>query len=216
MPKFSTWIADHGKGFLRRFKSFSGNIGTDVVGTLIGGALLSLAFTIWADNFHKVPDLNGRWRFESEYEHSDYSKYEGLRVYYQALLHQEGLKVRGSGEKVFEDFVDPTKPSRIYTGPERRLIRIQGYIKNNFWRRDTLVLHYWEEGGRRTSSTFHKLTHFDDDHMHGTFESTIANAVGEVTWDRKEFEDLPRSPGATQCEHKPEGFLDRLRSLLGS
>ncbi len=183
--------------------SFGGSVGTDVVATLIGGVVLSVAFTLWSDYVHTVPDINGRWRFESRVDQSDYSKHRGLRVYYEVLLYQEGLQVRGSGEKIFEDFVDPQKPSRSYTGDERRLIRIKGYIKNNFWPKDTLVLHYWEDGGRRTSSTFQKLTHFDNNHMHGNFESTIANESGEVVWDRQHFEQLPKASESPYCGHPP-------------
>lgn len=60
---------------------------------------------------------------------------------------------------------------------------------------------FMEEGGRRTSSTFHDLTHFDHDHMHGRFESTIANESGEVVWDRRGFEQLPKASESPECGH---------------
>ena len=91
--------------------AFLSNLLSGVLATVIGGVLLSLAFFWWSDNMHQVPDLNGRWRFELTTSDTTYSKYEGMRVYYEALLRQEGLLVRGSGEIVFEDFeCEPDKP----------------------------------------------------------------------------------------------------------
>lgn len=181
-------------------RAFLFTLFTDVVGTLIGGVLLSLAFFWWSDNMHQVPDLNGRWRFELTITDTSLAKYEGLRMYYEGLIHQEGLLVRGSGEIVFEDFeCAPDKPSRSYVGAERRLIQIEGYIENNFWKRDSLVLHYWEDGGKRRSSTVHRLERFDDNHMAGTFSSTAAEASGCAIWDRKTFDELPRPCPTRRC-----------------
>lgn len=180
--------------------AFLSNLLSGVLATVIGGVILSLAFFWWSDNMHQVPDLNGRWRFELTTSDTAYSKYEGLRVYYEALLRQEGLLVRGSGEIVFEDFeCEPDEPSRSYAGAERRVVEIKGYIENNFWKRDSLVLHYWEEGGQRRSSTVHRLERFDDNHMAGRFASTAAKASGCAVWDRLAFDELPVPCPATRC-----------------
>ena len=155
----------------------------DCLAGIISGLALVFMFFIFSDFIHKTPNLSGRWYFVNETESTSYEKFKGLKVYYTVLLMQEGNNIYGTGEKI-EDKLNGKTSS--YSGSKRIQIKISGHLKNNFLTKDTLNIHYTEEGSLRSSSTLHNLIRFDDKYMSGKFYSTIADSEGKVGWNREE------------------------------
>ena len=136
----------------------------------------------------RLPELSGAWDFTVTYEQTRHSPFQGLQVTYRALLTQERGKFSGTGEKIFE--CGPTQPSIEYFGADRVHIRIEEGIvvrKASPYRPAEVHMRYMEEGDERRSSTFLRLICCKDV-MFGSFESTIADTRGAITWRRrKEF-----------------------------
>ena len=160
-------------------------LGLEILATVIGGVVLSLMFFVFSDFIHTTPNLSGRWYFVNETRSTSYNPFRGLKVTYTVLLTQEGAKVFGTGEKI-EDELDGK--STRYSGQDRVHITVSGYLQNNFLLKDTLNIHYVEQGRARSSSTLHNLVRFSDTAMGGEFFSTIADSEGSVSWSRTEPE----------------------------
>ena len=135
--------------------------------------------------FFRLPELSGAWDFTVTYEQTNHPPYQGLQVTYRALLTQEGGKLSGTGEKTSE--CGPTQPSKEYFGADRVHIRIEEGIvvrKASPYQPAEVNMRYTEEGDERRSSTFLRLVCCKDA-MIGSFESTIADTRGSVTWRRR-------------------------------
>ena len=117
----------------------------------------------------------------------DYTPPEYVPGTYQALLIREGLDLSGTGEKLSDRGPD-VEPVN-YDSSRRTGIEIIGTITRNYFSPDTLVIHYREAGRQRESSTLHELEYFDAETMCGCFQSTIADTVGSVWWDRVDGRD---------------------------
>ncbi len=157
-------------------------LGEQVVGALVTTMALSIGFMVFNDYLAPPPNLSGRWKATLTYLDTDLERFAGLKVTYQALLIQEGLSLRGTGEKM-SDRGDGIEP-RNYTGADRVNLEIGGDVTRNYFSRDRLSIHYREAGKVRASSTLHELVHFDRTVMCGCFISTIANSTGTVWWRR--------------------------------
>ena len=155
-------------------------LGKQTVTAFVTTVTLSLAFMIFNDYIAPPPDLAGRWMFTVTYQDTSLKRYEGMQVTYQALLIQEDLSLRGTGEKVSEGGAVPFKR---HPAKSRVNIELEGTINRHYFSPDELVIRYNEEGGRK-SSTLHQLKHFDPNVMCGCFITTIADTDGTVWWRR--------------------------------
>ena len=157
-------------------------LGGQVVGAVVTTAALSAGYMVFNDYIAPAPDLAGRWKFTVVYEETALERFQGLTVTYQALLVQEGLDLSGTGEKLSDrgTGVEPVD----YDSSRRANIDVMGNITRNYFSPDALVIHYREAGRRRESSTLHELEYFDAETMCGCFQSTIADTVGSVWWER--------------------------------
>ena len=179
-------------------------IGREIFGAAVTTVTLSVGFMVFNDYIAPPPDLAGRWKFTVVYEDTAYRPFRGLKVTYQALLIQEGLELFGTGEKLSD--LEPEGSRVEYTNDKRTNIEVVGNITRNYFSPDTLVIHYNEEGRRRESSTLHQLVYFDEQTMCGCFQSTIADTVGSVWWerikDRDNFYEPVSKPAicSTDCE----------------
>lgn len=137
---------------------------------------------LFNDYVAPAPDLAGRWKFTIVYEDTSFSEFKALHVTYQALLIQEGLDLSGTGEKISDrgPNIDPID----YISSRRSNIQLNGTVSRNYFSPDRLVIHYEEAGRRRTSSTLHRLSYFNEHTMCGCFQSTIADTTGSVWWER--------------------------------
>ena len=165
--------------WLRRRAS---SLGGQVVGAFVTTVSLSLGYMIFNDYVAPPPDLSGNWKFTVVYEETARSTFQDLRVTYQVLLVQEGLKLSGHGEKLSDR--GPTQDAVDYTGNRRTNIRIRGTVARNYFSPDTLLLHYEEMGRQRVSATIHRLAQCGPEALCGCFRSTIADTSGSVWWRR--------------------------------
>jgi hypothetical protein len=160
---------------------FSKQVYANLMGTVIGGVLMSLIYFLWSDYVVKEPNLNGRWYFTIIYEDVQLNKLRKLQVTYEVLLSQESLRVKGTGERI-EEVQNGIKHQ--YIGEQRVPIEIEGTIDFNYFANDTLNIRYNEFGKQRRSASFHKLIRFNDTRMEGVFQSTISDSSGTVIWNR--------------------------------
>ncbi|MYD92951.1 MAG: hypothetical protein F4Y02_04515 [Chloroflexi bacterium] len=175
--------------WLRRRASALGN---QVVGAVVTTISLSLGYMVFNDYVAPPPDLSGSWKFTVIYEDTARSEFKDLRVTYQVLLVQDGLGVSGHGEKVSDR--GPGGDATDYAGARRTNIEMQGTVTRNYLSRDTLLLHYDEEGRRRDSATVHRLVQCGAGMLCGCFRSTIADTTGSVWWQRRGSLDLLYEP----------------------
>ena len=175
------------KRWLRRIAKPLRTLGGQVVGAAVTTVSLSVGFMLFNDYIAPAPDLAGRWKFTVVYEDTALSRFEGLKVTYQALLVQEGLDLSGTGEKLSDR--GPDIEPVDYDSSRRSNIDVMGNITRNYFSPDTLVIHYREAGRRRESSTLHRLEYFDAETMCGCFQSTIADTHGSVWWENVDGRD---------------------------
>ena len=172
-----------------KVKEFINYLGMETAAAICTTVVLAMAFMIFNDYISPPPNLGGRWMFTTQVMDTSYNPYKDMQVTYQALIVQDDLQLRGTGEKL------SAKSTKFeleqYVGKARTNITIEGSIKRNYFSRDELVIHYTEDGGKRISSTLHQLEHFDPNVMCGCFLSTIADTTGTVWWqkvvDRKQL-----------------------------
>ena len=150
---------------------------------------LSLGYMVFNDFIAPPPDLSGSWKFTMIYEDTAHGEFKDLQVTYQVLLVQDGLTLSGHGEKLSDR--SPGGNAEDYTGARRTNIEMLGTVTRNYLSRDTLLLHYSEEGHLRESGTVHRVVQCGEGMLCGCFLSTIADTTGSVWW-------------------QPRGGLDRL------
>ena len=156
-----------------------------IIGTVLGGLLLSLIYFILYEFFYRIPDLSGKWEFEETTIITSYNPYKNMKVKYLIILWNEGQNIFGSGERISE--INQNESFKYK--PENRInINIQGHIRKRYFWNDEIIIHYFEEGRKRKSSTIHKLELKSKSNIKGTFFKTAANASGNSTWDKKEYD----------------------------
>ena len=205
----SGWSSGRAREWIRRIAKPLRTLGGQVVGAAVTTVSLSMGYMVFSDYVAPAPDLSGRWKFTVVYEDTALARFEGLRVTYQALLVQEGVDLSGTGEKLSDrgSDIEPVD----YDSSRRTNIELMGTITRNYFSPDALVIHYREAGRRRESSTLHRLEYFDAETMCGCFQSTIADTIGSVWWERAgggdarfyEPVEKPGVCGAVDCGRGP-------------
>lgn len=158
------------------------NILSNIIGSIISAILLTLIFFVWNDYVYKSKDLSGAWSAECEVLETSYTKYKGMKVYFDVLINQQGDQIIGTGEKV-ADVVDGIRTE--YEAENRVRIELNGVVENRFIADDEVRIHYIEHGMRRDSTTILTLRVENISLLKGAFLSTAANSKGRVTWRRK-------------------------------
>jgi hypothetical protein len=165
-----------------KVKQFINYLGKETAAAICTTVVLAMAFMLFNDYISPPPDLGGRWMFTAHTKETSYAPYKNMQVTYQALIIQDNLQLRGTGEKL--SAIGPGFDLEQYDGKARTNIRIEGSIKRNYFSRDELVIHFEEEGSKRSSSTLHQLEHFDPNMMCGCYLTTASDSGGSVWWQR--------------------------------
>jgi hypothetical protein len=153
-----------------------------IISSALGGLLLLYIVYIIGNYIFVNPKINGSWVFEIETKQTDYNPYQDMMLRYTVVLIQEGLQLKGSGEKVFEK----NKVKEIeYIGKDRSIIEVSGIINKNFFSKSNVEIHYKETNEVRESSSIHNVNIQDLNSMSGSFVSTIANQQGKAKWIRR-------------------------------
>lgn len=150
--------------------------------TIFGGVILAFFFFLVREKCFPLPTVTGRWYVETRYRKSSYKPYENMKLRFVVVLWREGDRVRGTAEKVHED---SSTGKRDYVGKDRTRSVIDGHVDKRIFSRDRVTLHIVEDGHGRESTTFHDLTVQRDEKMKGTFSTMVADAEGEVIWQRE-------------------------------
>ncbi len=158
-----------------------------IIGTVLGGLLLSFIYFLLYEFLYRIPDFNGKWEFIEMTKNSTYNPYKDMEVKYLAILWNEGRNVYGSGERISEQ--EYGKSNKVYEAKERVNIEIQGHIKKRYFWHDEVIIHYIEEGKNRKTSTIHKLYVQSSTTINGSFFKTAANASGNSSWKKKEYDE---------------------------
>lgn len=167
-----------------RLRKWVASLGKQTAGAVVTTITLSLGFLVFNDFVAPPPSLAGRWKFTVTYEDTSMKRFQGMQVTYQVLLVQEGLVLKGSGEKV--SATPPNQDTEEYDGPLRIPIEISGMVRRNYFSPSQVAVHYKEEGVRRPTSTIHNLRYQNSRTLCGCFITTIANTSGTVWWERVE------------------------------
>ena len=142
-----------------KVREFINYLGMETAAAICTIVVLAMAFMIFNDYISPPPNLGGRWMFTTQIKDTSYNPYKDMQITYQALIVQDDLQLRGTGEKLSAQSINFELEQ--YVGKARTNISIEGSIKRNYFSRDELVIHYTEDGGKRISSTLHQLEHFD-------------------------------------------------------
>lgn len=152
-----------------------------LVATIVGGLILGGVFLLLKDIVFGLPQVSGHWLLSVTTAETSYRPFEGMKLFFLVLLWQEGPRLHGTGEKVFEDANGRT---HNYIGEKRTLIRVNGYITKRYFRRDRIVMHIEEQGRKRQSSSVHMLIARSARVLKGEGVATAADQSLLVAWNK--------------------------------
>jgi hypothetical protein len=155
----------------------------NTLGTIIGGFFLTVLYFALGQKILRPPRLSGVWVLESIIAQTKYIPFKGMVLRYKVLLLQDGTKLHGTAEKVYEE----SDKVRVFTGINRSIATLDGTVHNAYVGRSSIVLHVVEEGEQRSSSWIMEVRcrRFGRRlHLIGQFSGTAGDASGTVSLDR--------------------------------
>lgn len=162
---------------------------TDILKNLFNTVALAFIFFIASDYVFKTPELTGRWEYTTYPVTAKSKMSEVIQVTYTILIAQEGVGIKGVGEKM-RAYIPPDNKHNLesfdenYDVGKRIRIEIDGHIEKNYLSKDKLTIYLNEAGHRRESSTVQVLTIEDKNYMVGGYISTISDSEGKIEWKR--------------------------------
>ncbi len=142
---------------------------SSTIATVVGGLILALLF-FWArEKLFPLPGVGGRWYFEIRTINTAYNPYSGMVLRYVAMLWQEGNRIQGTVEKVYEN---SSTGEKEYVGTDRTRGVAKGYLEKNHFAKDRLFLHIVEDGHGREFTNYYDIIILSDKEMIGAFNST--------------------------------------------
>jgi penicillin-binding protein 1A len=155
----------------------------NALGTVAGGLFLTLLYFTLGEKLLRLPRLSGAWVLESAVSQTKYNPFMGMVLRYKILLLQDGTRIHGTAEKVYEK----SDKERAFTGINRTTATIDGTIHKAYAGRSTIVLHVVEAGKQRSFSWIMeaRCRRFGRRmHLTGQFTSTAGDASGTVVLER--------------------------------
>ena len=150
----------------------------NVVGTILGGILLTVILFLLNEYVFKKKNLSGEWIAVIKIQETKYNPFKNLSVEYKIHLLQKGYEILGSGEKIKD--IKPDGSQTIFKREKRVIIEIDGYFERKYFGSSIIYLNLNEEGRQRKTRATYTLTLQDKKNMIGTFASTAADAKGKV------------------------------------
>ncbi len=120
----------------------------NALGTIIGGVFLTIFYFACAQKLLRPPRLTGTWVLESTVSQTKYNPFRGMVLRYKVLLLQDGARLYGTAEKIYEK----SDKERIFTGANRSTAILDGAIQKRYLGRSAIVLHVAEKGEQRSFS----------------------------------------------------------------
>lgn len=155
----------------------------NVVGTIIGGLLLTLLLFLLNEFIFNKKNLTGEWDSNLEITKSGYNLYKGLIIKFKIHLIQKGYEISGSGEKIKEIY--PEGKENIYQRDKRVIISVEGYYERKFFAKSIIYLNICEEGTQRQTRATYKLYLKNKNNLEGEFITTAADAKGKIKFTRE-------------------------------
>lgn len=150
----------------------------NVLGTIIGGLVLTFLLFVLNEFIFKKTNLSGDWTATINILSTAYKPYENLKIEYQIHLLQKGYEISGSGEKIKDIHQDGTET--VFEREKRVVVNVVGYYERKYLGKSKLFLNITEEGRKRESRASHVLTIRRNGQLKGTFSWTAADAKGEI------------------------------------
>jgi hypothetical protein len=155
----------------------------NALGTVAGGIFLTVLYFVLGQKLLRPPRLSGTWVLESVISHTKYNPFRGMVLRYKILLLQDGTKLHGTAEKVYEE----SDKVRTFTGINRTTAILDGTVEKMYLGRSTIFLHVVEKGEQRSSSWVMeaRCRRFSRRmHLTGRFSGTASDASGIVALER--------------------------------
>ena len=157
------------------------------IGTVVGGAVLTLVFFLLREKLFGLPKLNGSWVYMLNIEYSSFGPFNKMQVYYHALLNQDGSRIYGEAEK----YLELTTNHRLtFIGKDRVRVSINGHVEKRVFGADRVAIIVHELGHERESVAYHELTcvkELGGTVLGGKFRATVANIHGSALWSPHAF-----------------------------
>jgi len=166
------------------FATFVSDLISNIVATVVGGALLTFLFFVAKEKIFPLPSVAGKWYIETRTVETAYNPYADMVLRYVAMVWQEGAVIRGTVEKIYEN---SSTGEREYIGANRTRGTLEGLIQKYYLAKDRIHVHLIEDGHERQSTAFFTLVPKNDSEMSGAFQSMAADQSGTVKWQRTLF-----------------------------
>ena len=157
---------------------------SDIIATVVGGTALTFLFFLAKEKVFPLPQIAGRWYFETRTLETAYKPFSGMVLDYVAMIWQEGSVIRGTVEKIHEK---SSTGEREYVGENRTRGALEGYVEKFYLSKDRIRIHLVEDGFGRESTVLFDLACDNSSAMSGSFQSMAADQTGIVTWQREPF-----------------------------
>ncbi len=150
----------------------------NVLSNIIGG-LLVIFIAFYINEIRFKVDISGIWIVRTIHIDTNLKRYKDMELEYQIYLIQNGLEIKGSGEKISQKM---SFQSSYYEYPrsERVLSKIYGSLEKNFVTKSKINLMIIEKGKLRETRTTFSLRIKRNDLLTGEFYSTAADSHGKV------------------------------------
>jgi len=182
----------------------------NALGTVIGGLFLTVLYFTLGQKILRPPRLSGVWVLESTVSQTKYNPFKGMVLRYKILLLQDGTKLHGTAEKVYEK----SDKVRVFTGVKRTTATLDGIVQNAYIGRSTVVLHVAEKGEQRSFSWIMeaRCRRFGRRlHLIGQFSGTAGDSSGTLVLKR-----VDRSNPLDEYHGLPIDWFSRLIEIITS
>lgn len=156
----------------------------DILATIIGGAILTFFFFLIKEKLFSLPNISGKWYFQTNTLETQYNPYKNMILGYTAVIWKEGNRIEGTIEKIYENSSTGT---RNIEGKNRKRSTFQGNLERKYFQSSILQLHVNENAEGRESTTYYELKVKSKDNLDGVFNSMIAEQSGRTIWQRIPF-----------------------------
>jgi len=150
----------------------------NIIGTIIGGLLLTLFLFVLNEFVFPKKNLTGEWETKITIINTGYNPFKNLVIEYKMHLIQKGYELSGSGEKTKD--IKPNGSETVFLRENRVNVEIDGYFERKYLGKSRIYLNIIENGRKRKTRTTYILTLKNKKNLNGTFISTAADSNGIV------------------------------------
>jgi hypothetical protein len=155
----------------------------NVIGTVIGGIILSVLGFLYADLIYPMPSLTGGWKMTQTTKHGPKDVVKGVTVFSNLQLFQQGCQITGSGNLIRH--LDPGQKDTILYSTEKKIrLDATGYLTQNLLSHPTadFSITQYNDSGSATFTLI--LTAIDHNHLVGFFSNDADSTKGTDTLER--------------------------------